>query len=292
MKIWDKKIEEFIEEKEYGKEKLEFMYNTVLGRILLKTIFSSKWFSKINGIYQKSRFSKRKIKSFIKLYDIDMEQHKGIEKYKSFSEFFTRKRDVSKYITEESMLKENLIAVADSKLKVFNLNKNIEFKVKQSIYNLKDLIQDDELSKEFENGICLIYRLTVDDYHRYIFLDDGYLEKEYYINGKLHTVQPISDKYNVYSRNCRNVSVLNTENFGKVLQIEVGAMLVGKINNHKKIKFLKFEEKGFFDYGGSTIIQVIKKDKIIVNKEIIEMSKNGIETKVEIGMIIGKNIIV
>ena len=217
-----------------------------------------------------------------------MTSYQDVKSYKSFEDFFIRKRNIEEGINHEAYQNDSLISIADAKLKVINLSENSTFKVKQSIYDLKDLILDEELSKEYENGICLIYRLTVDDYHRYVFLDNGNIEKQYYIKGKLHTVQAVSDKYKAYIRNSRNVSVLNTSNFGKVLQIEVGAMLVGKINNHNIKKFSKFEEKGFFDYGGSTIVQIIKKDNVKIDNEIINMSANDIETKVKIGMTIGK----
>lgn len=288
MKIWDKENNQFIEEKEYGKEKLNFLYNTYIGRILLKAIFASRWFSKVNGVFQKSKFSKKKIKKFIKEYNINMDFYQDVKLYKSFEDFFRRKRNVEEEVYREAYQNDNLISIADAKLKVVNLSENSTFKIKRSIYNLKDLILDEKLSKEFKNGICLIYRLTVDDYHRYVFLDNGNLEREYYIKGKLHTVQAISDEYKVYIRNSRNVSILNTKNFGKVLQIEVGAMLVGKINNHNIKEFSRLEEKGFFDYGGSTIVQIINKDSVKIDNEIIKMSANNIETKVKIGMIIGK----
>ncbi len=288
MKIWDKENNQFIEEKEYGKEKLNFLYNTSIGRILLKAVFASRWFSKLNGIFQKSAFSKKKIAKFVKEYNINMTPYQDVQLYKSFEDFFRRKRNIEEGINHEAYQSDSFISIADAKLKVINLSKNSTFKIKQSIYDLKDLILDEKLSKEYENGICLIYRLTVDDYHRYVFLDDGNIEKEYYIKGKLHTVQAISDKYKAYIRNSRNVSILNTNNFGKVLQIEVGAMLVGKINNHNIKEFSKFEEKGFFDYGGSTIVQIIKKDNVKIDKNIINMSADDVETKVKIGMIIGK----
>ena len=83
---------------------------------------------------------------------------------------------------------------------------------------------------------------------------------------------------------------MNTNNFGKVIQIEIGAMLVGKIVNNYNKEFKKLEEKGFFDYGGSTIVQLFKKNVIKIDEEIIENSKNDIETRVEIGMKIGEKI--
>lgn len=84
------------------------------------------------------------------------------------------------------------------------------------------------------------------------------------------------------------MNYLECSNLGKIIQIEVGAMQVGKIVNLKKDKFTKGEEKGYFEYGGSTIVVIIKKDKIEIDQDILENSKNGIETKIKIGEKIGE----
>lgn len=282
MKIWDRKNNEFIEEKEYGKKKLEFLYNTIIGRILLKLIFASRWFSNLQAMYQKSSFSKKKISKFIEEYKIDMNQYPTIDTYNSFSEFFKRKRDVVNNSKEDE-----LVAIADSKLQVYKLDEDSVLKIKQSKYNLKELLQDEKLALEYKDGTCLIYRLSMDNYHRYMYLDGGSLLSKKKIKGKLHTIRPISSKYNVYCTNSREISVLNTKNFGQVVQVEVGAMLVGKITNYDCKEFTKLKEKGYFDFGGSTIIQFFKKDSIYIDDDILKMSAENIETKVEIGMKIG-----
>lgn len=285
MKIWDKEKKEYYEEIEYGKRKLEFLYNTICGRILLKIIFSSRWFSKIQALYQKSRLSKSKIPRFIEKYKINMQKYKDVSEYKSFSDFFTRKRHI-----ENKSYSNELVSIADSKVQVFNIDNNLLLKIKNSTYNIEDLIKDSMLANEYNGGICVVYRLSVDDYHRYMYLDDGILIDSKKIKGKLHTIRPISYKYNSFVRNSREVSIMKTKNFDKVIQIEIGAMLVGKIINNYKKEFEKMEEKGFFDYGGSTIVQLFKKDKIRIDKEIIKNSKEDVETKVEIGTRIGEKI--
>ena len=93
MQIWDRKRNIFYEEKEYGKKKLDFLYNTFLGRMLLKLIFSRIWFSKLQAIYQNSKISKRKILPFILKYDINMSLYRN-QNYNSFADFFKRKRNV------------------------------------------------------------------------------------------------------------------------------------------------------------------------------------------------------
>lgn len=283
MKIWDREKNTFKEEKEYGKKKLEFLYNTTIGRILLKLVFASRWFSNLQAIYQKSEKSRKKIVPFIEEYNIDMNEYPSVDTYNSFSEFFKRKREI-----KNSSLDNELVAIADSKLQIHYLDSNSALKIKQSKYDLKELFQDENLAKEYQDGICLIYRLSMDNYHRYMYLDDGKTILVKKIKGSLHTIRPISSRYNVYSTNCREVSILDTKNFGQVVQVEVGAMLVGKIQNNNKMEFSKLQEKGYFDFGGSTIIQFLKKDSIVIDEDIIKMSKEDIETEVKIGMKIGR----
>ncbi len=285
MKIYDRENASYYEEIEYGKEKLEILYNTFIGRVLLKYIFASRWLSKLVSLYQKSRLSKKDISKFIAKNNIDMKEYEEASEYNSFSDFFKRKRIIKKL---PNIDENDFIAIADSKLQVFNISKELVLDVKYSKYNICDIVKNTEISKEYEDGTCLVFRLAVDDYHRYVYLDDGNLKSTKYIKGTLHTIRPISKDYNVYSRNSRVVSVLDTKNFGQVVQIEVGAMLIGKINNSSSLEFKKIDEKGFFDYGGSTIILLLKKDVIKIDEDIMKNSKDGIETKVKIGMKIGE----
>ena len=284
MKVWDRKRNTFYEEKEYAKKKLDFLYNTFLGRVLLKLIFSRVWFSKLQAIYQNSKMSKKKILPFTLKYNIDMSVY-GKQNYNSFADFFKRKR-----VVKNKSCENHLVAIADSKLQIFNINENLELKIKQSIYSLDELIQDQKVAKEYKGGICLVYRLSMEDYHRFMFLDDGNVINTKKIKGVLHTIRSLSKKYKVFCKNSRSVTVLNTKNFGRVIQIEVGAMLVGKIVNYKIKNFKKLEEKGYFDFGGSTIVQLFEKERIKIDSDILEKSNENIETKVEIGMKIGEKI--
>jgi phosphatidylserine decarboxylase len=142
------------------------------------------------------------------------------------------------------------------------------------------------MAEYFANGICLVHRMAVDDNHRYIHIDDGKMLSHKTIQGELHTVRPISQDFNVFSRNCREVSLLETEHLGTIAYIEVGALLVGKINNNNNIAFNRCDEKGYFEFGGSTIIILINKD-IEFDHDIDKMNADGIEIKVGVGERIG-----
>jgi len=39
--------------------------------------------------------------------------------------------------------------------------------IKGLTYSLKELLQDDEVAKEYDGGVCLILRLCPTDYHRF-----------------------------------------------------------------------------------------------------------------------------
>jgi phosphatidylserine decarboxylase len=104
----------------------------------------------------------------------------------------------------------------------------------------------------------------------------------------LHTVRPVSaERYRVYIVNHREVSVLETENIGEFIQIEIGAILVGKITNHQVISFKRGDEKGYFSFGGSTIVLLFKDGAIKIDPDILEFSQKGIETRVRMGEKIG-----
>ena len=91
----------------------------------------------------------------------------------------------------------------------------------------------------------------------------------------------------MFAQNDRVVNFLDLENFGAMIQIEVGALLVGRIKNHNIADFKKGEEKGFFELGGSTIILLTRKN-IKIDDDILEQSAQGIETKVNYGERIGE----
>jgi phosphatidylserine decarboxylase len=208
------------------------------------------------------------------------------DNYKSFNDFFIRR--IKTECRPVDYNPKKLIAVADAKMLVYKISEDLKIRIKNSIYNVSELIKNQTLSEQYKDGLCLVYRLTVDDYHRYCYLDNGISNKSVKIKGVLHTVRPIAfDNYKVFSENSREYAVLHTENFDDVVQIEVGALTVGKIKNYNKEEFKKGEEKGYFEFGGSTIVLLIKNDIVTIDKKIMENSKKDIETKVQLGESVG-----
>ena len=265
---------------------LLFLYNTRLGRIFLKLIFINSFVSKVVGWFMDTKLSCVMIKKFIKSNNIDMSEYED-KKYTSFNDFFTRKVKVEKRVFDDN--KNSLSSPCDSFVTHYKITDDLLFNVKNSLYSLSSILDDDKLAKKYANGDLIIFRLTPSNYHRYHYFDDGKMLYNKKIKGKFHTVNPIVyDKYEVFKENTREYSVLKTKRFGKVIYMQVGALLVGKINNYNKKSFKMKEEAGYFSYGGSTCILIFEKDTIKINRKILNKSKKNIEVNVKYGEKIGE----
>lgn len=262
----------------------KFLYRSLLGRCFLKFLIRP-FVSKLVGAYLSSRLSKHRIKKFVKRNTINTEDF-VLEDIHSFNDFFSRKIKEGKRTinSEESVL----ISPCDSKLSVFPIEETSIFKIKDSYYRISELIKDESLAKEYVGGYCFIFRLAVDDYHRYCYVDDGYHEEVINIKGTFHTVNPIAlERYNFFKTNHRQYTILHTKHFGDLIQVEVGAMMVGKIDNyHENYSFKKGEEKGKFLFGGSTIV-LLTKNVISVDADLLAYTASGDEVQVSYGERIG-----
>ena len=275
--------------KEGESRALAFLYKNAFGRLLLKPLVS-RTVSKIVGAFLSSRLSKPLIKGFVKKNGINLDDFYS-DNFKCFNDCFTRQ--IKDGVRSFDMSPEAFISPCDSYLSAYNITEDTLLTIKGSEYRIRDLVDSDELAKSYEGGVCLVFRLCVHHYHRYIYLDSGKKGENFFIKGKLHTVRPIAlESLPVFKRNCREYTVLETENFGKVTQIEVGAMLVGKIKNHHgAASFNRGEEKGMFLYGGSTIVLLLEEGKVKINEEFFSATENDKETEVLVGQKIGEKVI-
>ena len=272
-KVYDRKLKRIVEVKHFGGNNLTKAYkNKFLARVI-----SSKFSSWIYGFYNGLSISKSRINKFIKENNIDMSLYEDHE-YKSFNDFFIRKYKNIKFD------KKGFISPCDGKLLVYKINKDLKVKVKEQIYTVEELF--DEHIDELDNSYMFVYRLSLDNCHRFYYIDDGKRISKKIIKGRLHTVSDSSNGYKIYKENERQYSIFNTKNFGKIIYMEVGALLVGKIIDYDLDNFKRGEEKGFFLPGGSTIIVVAKNIK--VDSDILEYSKKNIETIVSVGEKVGE----
>ena len=264
---------------------LAALYGSAPGRLLLKPL-TAPWLSKLAGKFLSIGASKVFIRPFIKSNHIDMSQFEPVA-YESYNDFFSRR--IRPEARPVDMDPRHLISPADSKLTALPITETGRFILKHTEYTVGSLLKDPTLAAEYVGGWCLIFRLTVDDYHRYCYAFSGEKGENIRIPGKLHTVNPIAnDFFPIYKENAREYTILHTRAFGDVIAMEVGALLVGKIvNHHGQAPIRRGQEKGYFQFGGSTVVLLLKKDAALLDEDILENSRNGIETVVKFGERIG-----
>lgn len=264
---------------------LRVLYGTAPGRLLVKLLVHPV-VSTIAGCFLNMKLSSFLAKAAVKKYGIDLSDYE--ERYfSSYNAFFRRKLIPGK--RPVSAGKEILISPCDAKLLCIPVREGSLFRIKHSVYTLRSLLRNGKLAEKYEGGMLLVFRLTVDDYHHYCYIADGRKSKNVHIKGLFHSVNPFAaDEIPVYKENTREYSVLETAEFGTVLMMEVGAMLVGKIcNMHGAASVYQGEEKGYFEFGGSTVILGFEKDRICLDADIIRNSREQVETLVRMGERIG-----
>lgn len=267
---------------------LKALYETTAGRQVLKVLVQPA-VTKAGSYFLDSKLSVCCITPFLEKSNIVMDEYEE-EDYESYNQFFTRRiKEGRRSFAKEAPL---LCAPCDSRLSVYPIEENGVFQIKNTPYTMESLLKSKALAQKYMGGTLCVFRLTVSDYHHYCYVDDGLKTKNYKIPGVFHTVAPLAnDHYPVYAENTREFSVLKSKNFGNVLMMEVGAMLVGKIvNHHEKASVRRGMEKGYFEFGGSTVILAFQKGKVLIDEDIMTNTKDGFETIVKMGEVIGKNV--
>lgn len=264
---------------------LNFVFNKKAGKPI-KRILTNPVISHIAGSFMDTRVSRCLIKKFIRNNNIEINDYVQ-EEYTCFNDFFTRR--IKPELRPVDYEENDFISPCDGMLSAYRLSPDCRFSVKQIMYTAEELVRDAELAKRYENGLCLVLRLGVDNYHRYCYLDDGTKSENHFIKGRYNPVMPLVSLNNpVYRQNSREYCILHTKSFGDIVQIEVGACMVGRIiNHHETYSMHRGEEKGMFQYGGSTIVLLIEDGVLDIDEEIFELTKDCIETPIKYGAKIG-----
>jgi len=289
-------------EKVYGSQYVDLAYKNGFGRFLTRNFFTKPWLSKIMGAYEDSSASVSRIAPFIAQYEIKMDDYEPQE-FKSFNDFFIRKFRKEKRPFNPSP--KAFCAGAEARYLAFeNITANSRVKVKGIELSISELFgttkEAHALAQEFDGGTVIIARLCPVDYHRFHFPCDGEVIKQYRVEGLLHSVNPVALSVcpDIFLVNERQVCILNNHSLGNVAMIEVGALGVGKIiqsyskqNSFVGTKFEKGREKGYFLFGGSTVIWVLKKGAITLAQDLSANSSNSkdvLETWIPLGDTLGE----
>ncbi len=263
---------------------IRFLYTTAPGGLLLRRLIRPG-FSCFMGHVLNSGMSRALVGPFIRKNHISMEDYPP-RRYRSFNDFFTR--TIAPERRPVDMTPDHLIAPCDSKLSVIALEQNTRFYIKGVEYTAGDLLRSEELAEKFAGGWLLLFRLTVDDYHHYLYPLSGAESARVVISGVFHTVNPFAAGIRpIYRENTREYTCTETE-FGTLLQMEVGALLVGRISNHTCAgPVQRGTEKGMFEFGGSTVVLMLEPGCLYPDEDILRNSSAEEETIVKMGEHIG-----
>lgn len=274
-----------------GENFLKFLYYNPFGELSLNGVVKRKMLTAYYGKQMDTEKSVEKIPDFVKSTGINMEESKkSIEEFKSFNDFFIR--ELKEGMRPVDMREDVLTSPADGKIFVYeDMDDLKKFFAKGEEFTLKEFLKDETLAKKYSGGVFMIVRLAPVDYHRFHFPAEGEISKSSLIKGYYYSVSThaIRKNFRIYMENKREYSILKSKNFGDILMSEIAATMVGGIEQtYKPETFVKKgEEKGYFYFGGSTCILLFEKGKVQIDKDLLENSQKGIETKVYMGEKIG-----
>ncbi|MDR0351610.1 MAG: archaetidylserine decarboxylase [Puniceicoccales bacterium] len=266
---------------------LKWLYYNPVGELTLNLLVKRKVTSSIFGMYMRSRRSKGKILPFIEKHGIAPESfEKDVEDFLSFDDFFSRK--LKKSARPIATADGHIISPCDGRhLIIQNSNALPSFFVKGQKFDLYSLLIDRQLYEHFKDGMVMISRLSPVDYHRFHFPCNCVPMQYYKINGDYFSVNPMVTKkfLKIFFQNKREVTLLKTADVGMIAMIEIGATFIGSIHQSFKLneKYFIGQEKGYFSFGGSTIITIFENDKVKFSDDLIKNSKDGMETYILMG---------
>jgi phosphatidylserine decarboxylase len=288
--LYNRKTGSLEEEAVFEKDLMEFLYGSRIGFFITELLFKHRWTTELYARMQHSPGSKAKIRKFVESHGIALDDlERPIDSFNSFNEFFIRRLKSSARPIDRDPA--SLISIADCRLSVYPIREDAIYPVKARSFTLAQLLGGEEISAGYAGGLCLIFRLAPVDYHRFGYVDDCEQSPVEAINGFYRSVHPLSLRMMkaVFTENRREYCVLKTANFGEVIHIDVGATGVGRIVQLHPGggRCARGEEKGYFEFGGSTVILLLKAGVAKIDDDIAEYSGRGVETIVRYGEKIG-----
>jgi phosphatidylserine decarboxylase len=287
IQVRDRRTDRVFHEQVYGEGALRWTYGTRLGRTLEKAILSRRFVSRLMGGYQDLPSSTGRIPSFIQQYGIQMAEFEP-GPFASFNEFFIRK---FKPGAREVAAAPTMAAFAEARYFAWDsTDESTCLPVKGALLCPEQLLGNAltaEQARRLAGGPLLLARLCPTDYHRFHFPDSGLWLSCRRVAGRLHSVNPVAleARPRTFLDNERKVSILECDSLGLLAYIEVGALGVGKIVQSRSPsgRFERGEEKGYFLFGGSTVIVVGEPGRWKPDADLLKSTRSGVETLIRLG---------
>jgi len=278
-------------EKVAAEKWLVWLYNNPVGEATLWALAKRKVVSSLYGNTMDCPSSVKKIQPFIGEFDIDMSTAQKQE-FNSFNDFFTRKlKNNARPVDTSSTV---TVSPADGKILAYANIRNSDFIIKGSRFNVFSFLNNARLAEKYLDGSLVIIRLAPFDYHRFHFPLSGSVSPITRVNGDYYSVNPLAlhKMTEIFCLNKREFTIISNPLFGDVVMTEVGATMVGSIVQTYTGNFVKKgEEKGYFKFGGSTVVLLFEKNKIRIDEDLLIHTLNGYETMIKEGERIGATMI-
>lgn len=274
-------------EKVAGEKWLVWLYNNPVGEATLWALVKRKMVSSIYGRMMDRTSSAGKIHSFIQDFDIDMSDVQEQE-FKNFNDFFARKLKENARPVDTSF--NSVISPADGKILAYADIENSDFIIKGFRFDVSSFLDNPVLAQKYRDGALIVIRLAPVDYHRFHFPVSGHLTSNIDIEGDYYSVNPFAlrKKTEILCLNKREYTIISNPLFGDVIMAEVGATMVGSIvQTYNGSSVIKGKEKGYFKFGGSTVVLLFEKNNISIDSDLLINTANGYETAVKMGERIG-----
>jgi len=171
------------------------------------------------------------IGAYVRAYDVNLgDTVPPAGTFPSFDAFFTRPlRDGARTIAAEPGC---LVSPADGRLEDAGpVRAGGKLQIKGRAYEVADLVGDAEEAARYEGGQFAIVYLSPRDYHRVHAPVAGRVTLVRSMPGDYFPVNSIGERHvpSLFSINRRVAIVIDSEAFGRVTVVMVGAMIVGRI---------------------------------------------------------------
>jgi phosphatidylserine decarboxylase len=248
------------------------------------------------GIKYDSPASAADIPGFIAFHHLNVNEIADpLDSFKTFNEFFYRKLRPDARPLDEPDNPGRLVSMADCRMMAFNtVNQASQIWIKGRDFTVSRLLgpRYASVAHKYDGGGLAIFRLAPQDYHRFHSPVRGRIGKITHIDGEYYTVNPqaIRSSLDVYGENVRQIVPIESEEFGTVMTVWVGAMMVGSIGTTVKEGEMveRGQELGWFAFGGSTIVALFENGRVSWDQDLQDNAAAAIETLVRVGMGIGR----
>ncbi|QQL44029.1 archaetidylserine decarboxylase [Sulfuriroseicoccus oceanibius] len=288
IEFFDRYQQKMITEDVYGESFLRWIYGTPSGRLALAVVASRPAFSKWYGWRMSRPASARMVTPFVEEFGLDPAEFADeVSSYGSFNEFFFRKLKPEARPVDSD--RSSVVFPADGRhLCLPNVTKADSFFVKGQRFDLEKLLGCKTLAARFENGSLLLSRLCPTDYHRYHFpvSGDAAVTRELNERNRLYSVSPIAlrQRLDYLWENKRTLTLVESPGIGEVAVLEIGATCVGSIHQtYDPGTVAKGDEKGYFSFGGSSVITLFPEGSITFSDDLVEWSSKQTEVYARVG---------